>query len=89
MPSADLTARMHFDQARTLYSHQDYDGAADQFRMATERDPKFAEAFRYLAETYEKLGYRHRAKKTWEALLRITTDATQQKEIKDRLASLS
>jgi Tfp pilus assembly protein PilF len=88
MPSVDLTARMHFDQGRTLFGRQEFDSAADQFKLAVERDPKFTEAHRYLAETFEKLGYRHRAKKAWEALLRISTDSGQQKEIKDRLAEL-
>lgn len=89
MPSADLTARMHFDQGRQQFAKQEYDAAADLFRLATVADPKYAEAHRYLAETFEKLGYRHRARKAWEALLRITTDAQQQKEIKDRLAALA
>ena len=89
MPSADITARMNFDQGRTLFARREYDAAADQFRLAVEHDPKFGEAHRYLAETFEKLGYRHRAKKAWETLLRITTDPSQVKEIKDRLASLT
>lgn len=88
MPSVDINARMHFDQGRNLFGKQEFDSAADQFRLAIDRDPKFAEAHRYLAETFEKLGYRHRAKKAWEALLRISTDVNQQKEIKDRLAEL-
>jgi Tfp pilus assembly protein PilF len=80
---------MYFDQGRSLFVKREYDAAADQFQLAVERDPKYGEAHRYLAETFEKLGYRHRAKKAWETLLRITADVSQVKEIKDRLAALA
>jgi len=88
MPSADINARMYFDQGRASFARREYDQAADLFTRAVQADPKYGEAQRYLAESYEKLGYRHRARKAWEALLRITTDKAQQKEINDRLSAL-
>jgi Tfp pilus assembly protein PilF len=88
MPSENLTARMHFDQGRQAFARREYDTAADNFRNAVTTDPRFNEAHRYLAETYEKLGYGTRAKRAWEALLRMTTDAAQQREINQRIAAL-
>ncbi len=88
MPSNDMTARMYYDQGRQSYGSRDYNSACDQFRRAVTQDPLFVEAHRYLSESYEKLGYRHRARKAWEALLRITKDPDQQEDIKKRLLSL-
>ena len=88
MPSADLTARMYFDQGRQQYGQQNYDSAADHFKHAVDQDPMFEEAHRYLAESYQKLGYSHRARKAYEALLRITTDEKIQQEIRARLNEL-
>lgn len=88
MPSSDLTARMYFDQGRQRFGEQDFDGAADFFRRAVDQDPMFMEAHRFMAESYQKLGYNHRARKAYEALLRITTDLTQQQEIRSRMNEL-
>ena len=74
MPSADLTARMYFDQGRQAYGQQEFDSAADYFKRAVEQDPMVLEAHRYLAESYQKLGYTHRARKAYEQLLRLTSD---------------
>lgn len=86
MPSSNLTARMYFDQGRDAFSHSRFDTAADFFRKAIETDPQYTEAHRFLAESYEKLGYAHRAKKAWEQLLRITRDPENQAEIQARIA---
>ena len=87
MPSSNLTARMYFDQARDAYAQHSFNDAADLLRKAIETDPKYLEAHRYLAETYAKLGYEHRAKKAWEQLLRLTSDPAEQAEIKARMAA--
>jgi cytochrome c-type biogenesis protein CcmH/NrfG len=86
MPSSNLNARLNFDQGKDAFGKQKYDDAADMFRAAVDADPRFAEAHRYLAESYEKLGYGHRAKKAWETLLRITSDTAEQQEIQSRIA---
>jgi tetratricopeptide (TPR) repeat protein len=79
---------MHFDQGRQNYARRDYDNASDYFKRAVNTDPMFHEAHRYLAEAYEKLGYRHRARKAWEALLRITKGSEEQQEIQQRISEL-
>jgi tetratricopeptide (TPR) repeat protein len=88
MPSQNMTARMYFDQGRQSFGLREYDSAADLFKKAVDSDPAFDEAHRYLAEAYEKLGYRHRALKAWEALLRITTDAAAKEEINRRMGAV-
>lgn len=85
MPSADLTARMYFDQGRQAFARQDYDTAADHFKMAIDSDPLYADAHMYMAESFEKLGYRHRARKAWESLIKITADPKLKKEYQQRL----
>ena len=89
MPSDDMKARMCFDQGRQSFAARDFDNACDHFKNAVTSDPMFDEAHRYLAESYEKLGYRHRALKSWEGLLRITPDAEKQADIRKRIDSLS
>ena len=88
MPSSDLNARMYFDQGRQSFSGRDFESACDQFKRAVDCDPMYHEAHRYLAESFEKLGYRNRARKAWEALLRITRDDSQLSDIRQRLQSL-
>ena len=85
MPSSNLNARLSFDQGKTAYANNKFDDAADMFKAAVEADPRFFEAHRYLAESYEKLGYGHRAKKAWETLLRITTDPAEKADIEARM----
>jgi len=83
-----MKARMCFDQGRQSFASRDFDDACDNFKNAVTADPMFTEAHRYLAESYEKLGYRHRSRKAWEGLLRITRDPEQQKDIKQRINNL-
>jgi tetratricopeptide (TPR) repeat protein len=89
MPSEDMKARMCFDQGRQCFAVRDFDNACDHFKNAVTVDPMFSEAHRYLAESYEKLGYRRRACKCWEGLLRITQDAEKQGDIRQRIDGLS
>jgi tetratricopeptide (TPR) repeat protein len=86
MPSSNLNARLSFDQGKVAYANNKFDDAADFFRAAVEADPRFAEGHRYLAESYGKLGYAHRAKKAWEQLLRITTDPAEKADIEARMS---
>lgn len=88
MATSEVDAKMYFEQGRQKFGQRDYDGAADYFRRAVDANPQHTDSHRYLAEAYEKLGYRHRAKKAWEALLRITVDPERQQEINRRLAAL-
>jgi tetratricopeptide (TPR) repeat protein len=88
MATNEVDAKMYFEQGRQRFSQRDFDGAADHFRRAVDTNPLLQDAHRYLAESYEKLGYRHRAKKAWEALLRITIDPERQQEINRRLTAL-
>jgi Tfp pilus assembly protein PilF len=79
---------MYFDQGRQSFARQEYDNAADLMRKAVEVDPHFEDAHRYLAESYNKLGYSHRAKKAWEALLRVCKNEQQRAEIQGKLNQL-
>ena len=88
MTSEDLTARMYFDQGRQSFARHEFGEAADLMRKAVERDPLFEDAHRYLAESYQKLGYQHRAKKAWEALLRVCKTEQQRAEIQGKLNKL-
>ena len=88
MGSDDLTARMYFDQGRKSFANQDYDSAADKFKLAVNQDPMFIEAHQYLAESFTKVGYRHRARKAWEALMRIVKNESQLAEIRQKLNEL-
>ena len=85
MPSSDLTARMYFDQGEAAAKRDDHNGAEEYFRRAVEQDAMFTEAHQRLAETYERLGYSHRAKKAWQALQRIAKDPQQLELCKQRL----
>jgi Tfp pilus assembly protein PilF len=85
MSSSNLTARMYVDQGRAALQAEKLNDAADHFRMAVETDPQYEEAYRFLAETYEKLGYAHRARKAWESLLRITKDPKTQEQIREKI----
>jgi Tfp pilus assembly protein PilF len=88
MPSSDLTARMYFDQGQTAFGRGDYSAAEDYFKKAVEKDPQYHEAHRYLAESFEKQGFSHRARTAWERLSRITRDAAELAEIKKRIEAL-
>ena len=88
MSSEDLTARMYFDQGRQSFARQEFDAAADLMRKAVDQDPLFEDAHRYLAESYLKLGYQHRAKKAWEALLRVCKTEQQRAEVQKKLNQL-
>jgi len=79
---------MYFDQGRQSFARQEFDSAADLMRKAVEVDPYFEDAHRYLAESYGKLGYSHRAKKAWEALLRVCKNEQQRAEIQGKLNQL-
>ena len=74
MPTNNLTAKMSYDQGQTAFGNGDFDAAADHFRNAVDTDAQYVEAHERLAESYEKLGYAHRAKKAWETLSRIAKD---------------
>ena len=86
MPSSNLNARLTFDQGKAAFANKKYDDACNFFRAAVEADPRFTEAHRHLAESYEKQGFGHRAKKAWETLLRISTDPAEKAEIQARLS---
>ncbi|MEZ5337554.1 MAG: tetratricopeptide repeat protein [bacterium] len=88
MPSSDLTARMYFDQGQTAFTRGDFAGAEDYFKKAVEKDPQYHEAHRFLAESFEKQGFAHRAKRAWERLHMITRDTSEQAEIKKRIDAL-
>ena len=88
MPSSDLSARMYYDQGQTAFGRGDYSAAEDYFKKAVEADPQYHEAHRFLAESFEKQGFKRRALNAWERLSRITRDAEEQAEIKKRMEAL-
>lgn len=79
---------MYFDQGRQSFARQEFDSAADLMRKAVDQDPQYEDAHRYLAESYTKLGYSHRAKKAWEALLRVCKNEEQRAEVQQKLNEL-
>ena len=88
MSSTDMTARMYFDQGEAAAKRDDHNAAQEYYRLAVERDPMFTQAQQRLAETFEKLGYTHRAKKAWEALQRIAKEPEQVALCSERLKAL-
>jgi Tfp pilus assembly protein PilF len=88
MPSGNLTARMQYDQGVAAAQRGDHNSASEHFRLAVEQDPMYAEAHQALAETYEKLGYGHRAKKAWTALQRVAKDPALAELCNQRLKAL-
>lgn len=85
MPTNNLTAKMSYDQGLASFGSGDFDTAADHFRNAVTSDALFVEAHERLAESYEKLGYAHRARKAWEALSRVAKDPALLAKIKAKL----
>jgi len=83
-----MNARMYFDQGEAAAARDDHNGAQEYFRLAVEKDPMFGEAHRRLAETFEKLGYAHRAKKAWQALQRVAKDPSLLELCNERLKAL-
>jgi Tfp pilus assembly protein PilF len=88
MPSSNLTARMQFDQGVAAAQREDYNAASEHFRLAIDLDVNFVEAHQRLAETYEQLGYAHRAKKAWTALQRLAKDPALAALCSERIKSL-
>jgi Tfp pilus assembly protein PilF len=88
MPSANLDARMSFDQGQSYFGKQEFDRAAEHYKVALGKDPHYVEAHQQLAEAYEKLGYAHRAKKAWEALIRVCRDPDIQETARQRMGKL-
>ncbi len=88
MESVDPTVRAYFDLALNHYNRGDFLKAADQWRLVLSRDPNFVDAHKYLALTYEKLGWQHRAKKQWQEYLKLEKDPVTRSNIEKRLANL-
>jgi Tfp pilus assembly protein PilF len=87
MPTNNLTAKMSYDQGVACFENRDFDTAADHFRNAVTVDAQFTEAHERLAESYEKLGYAHRARKAWEALSRVAKDPALLAKVKAKLGA--
>ncbi len=88
MEGIDPTVRAYFDLGLSHYNKGEFLKAAEQWRLAVEHDPKFVEAHRYLALAYERLGWKHKAKKQWEQYLKFETDPVAREKIQTRLRNL-
>ncbi len=88
MESSDPSVMAYFELGLTHYNRGDYLKAADQWRLVLSRDPKFADAHKYLALTYEKLGWKHKAKKAWQDYLKLEKDPVARTNVEDRISKL-
>jgi len=88
MVELDPTVKTYFDLGMNHYNRGDYLRAAEQWKLAVKHDPGFAAGHRYLALAYEKLGWEHKAKKQWEAYLKVETNEVARAQIEGRLKRL-
>ena len=84
----DPTTKTYFEMGMTHYNRGDYLRAAEQWKLVVKDDPSFAAGHRYLALAYEKLDWRHKAKKRWEVYLKVETNEIARAQIAERLKRL-
>lgn len=83
-PSAQATYRMGLE----FYNRQQYLEASDQWTQTIDMAPNFRPVRRYLALSYEKLGWKRKAARQWEYYLRSETDPKMREQVQKRLESL-
>jgi len=84
----DPTTKAYFEMGMTHYNRGDYLQAAEQWKLVVKEDPSFAAGHRYLALAYGKLDWRHKAKKQWEAYLKVETNEIAKTQIAERMKRL-
>ncbi len=88
MVETNPSVKAYFDLGMSHYNRGDYLRASEQWKLALKQDPTFTSAHRYLALAFEKLGWQHKAKKQWEAYLKVETDEVAKAQIMERLKAL-
>jgi Tfp pilus assembly protein PilF len=88
MAELDPTVKAYFDLGMSHYNRGDYLRATEQWKLALVHDPTYAAAHRYLALAYEKLGWQHKAKKQWEAYLKVETNEVAKAQLTERRKAL-
>lgn len=66
----------------------DYDAAIDRFKDAAQNQPKFAEPWRLLGETYERKKDLTEAVKSYQQYLKLYPRAPNRKKLEDHIAEL-
>jgi len=88
MADMDPTVKAYFDLGMSHYNRGDFLRAAEQWKLAVRHDPDYVAGHRYLALAYEKLGWAHKAKKQWEAYLKVEKNEVARAQITERLKNL-
>ncbi len=88
MVELDPTVKAYFDLGMSHYNRGDYLRATEQWKLAVSKEPGFSAGHRYLALAYEKLGWGHKARKQWEAYLKVETNEVAKAQIAERLKGL-
>lgn len=88
MEQMDPSLRAYFELGLTHYNRGDYLKASEQWRLVLQHDPTSVQAHKYLALTYEKLGWKHKAKKQWQEYLKLEKDPVAKSMVEKRLLRL-
>lgn len=78
----------YFELGLSYYNRGDFLRATEQWKLAIQSAPDFADGHKYLALAYEKLGWKHKARRQWERYLKIESDERSRKQVEDRLKQL-
>jgi len=88
MEKLSATLRTYFDLGLNFYNRGEFLKAAEQWKLAINEEPGFADAHKYLALAYERLGWKHKAKKQWLEYLKVERDAEARNRVQQRLSRL-
>jgi len=89
LPTFDVLAAQKNIEVGSFYLKRgDYDAAIDRFKDAAQNQPKFAEPWRLLGETYEKKKDLPEAVKSYQQYLKLYPRAPNRKKLEDHIAEL-
>lgn len=89
LPSFDILAAQKDIEVGTFYLKKgDYDAAIDRFTEAAKNEPKYAEPWLLLGETYEKKKDIPDAINSYQQYLRLYLHAPTRKKLEDHIAEL-
>jgi len=88
MEELNPNVEAYFKQGMDYYNRGDFLRATEQWKLAVQTAPDFVDGHKYLALAYEKLGWKHKARKQWERYLSIETDARARRQVEERLKQL-
>ena len=88
-PAAGADARQLFEEGANLLRRRDAKAAAEKLKAAVEADPRSAEAWHSLAQTYELLGFTRRAEEAALQALQRSADLPEAKRLAIEATHLS